>query len=435
MKKNEKFLFGEFPPVSAEEWKEKIIADLKGIPYDTLITKTLEGIEIQPFYHRETYRYIPFSYRPRGFKIVRPLIAPPGEEEITRAKSEKIDILRVETDIPPVAKPHGKLRLAVTAPQMNESLARQLSDARIDFSFNPLTRLVRTGAWQKSEKDDFRRFMDALNRYPAMQVEIDAAAPQNAGAHIVQQIAFALSQANDLTERVGKAVIPRIRFKTAVGYHYFFEMAKFKALRYLWHKLSKRKRTRIYAEPSLRNKSVLDPYMNMLRTGMESMAAVLGGADEVGNYPYDYLMNGGTSHSRRLASNQLILLKTEAKFQAAAGATEKSYYIEHIAYELARRALELWKEWEKRGNFTRNFLSGTIQSAVRNTAQIEQAWFDEGKLTLTGVNKYPLENEMPSPARIPIPSEDVKERIAEPLRLRRLAEKIELTRFRQNEKR
>jgi hypothetical protein len=44
----------DFPPVSSDEWKEKIIKDLRGKPFEDLIRKNKEGIEVKPAYHSDT---------------------------------------------------------------------------------------------------------------------------------------------------------------------------------------------------------------------------------------------------------------------------------------------------------------------------------------------------------------------------------------------
>ena len=51
---NEESLFSHFPSVSAKQWKQKIQFELNGADYnDTLVTQTLEGISIKPFYHKD----------------------------------------------------------------------------------------------------------------------------------------------------------------------------------------------------------------------------------------------------------------------------------------------------------------------------------------------------------------------------------------------
>ena len=48
-----KHLMNDFKAVTAKEWRQKIQVDLKGVDYESLITHTLEGIDIKPFYHQE----------------------------------------------------------------------------------------------------------------------------------------------------------------------------------------------------------------------------------------------------------------------------------------------------------------------------------------------------------------------------------------------
>ena len=54
MTANKEKLFGQFPPVSTAEWKEKVIADLKGADFDKkLVWRTNEGFNVQPMYRAE----------------------------------------------------------------------------------------------------------------------------------------------------------------------------------------------------------------------------------------------------------------------------------------------------------------------------------------------------------------------------------------------
>ena len=66
-------LFAEFPPVSTEEWEEKIQADLKGADYEKkLVWKTSEGFKVKPYYRKEDLVKIDFtSLNPAEFPYVR----------------------------------------------------------------------------------------------------------------------------------------------------------------------------------------------------------------------------------------------------------------------------------------------------------------------------------------------------------------------------
>jgi len=424
-----KDLFKEFSPVSARQWKEKILADLKGDDYAKLITPTLEGIDIQPFYHRETYSYLPFRFQPGPYRIVRAWEQQPSREQLEAAREHLVELVRFPVgEKMDYAVPEGlETRLELTEP--DDNLANFLEKQGYHYGFNPYQHLLSRGEWHRSQETDMQWTLNRLAKDKLMTLEIDTAVFQNAGANITQQIAFALAQANEWLENGGSAVASRMRFGFAVGYHYFFEIAKFKAFRYLWKKLSGRTRTVIYARPSLRNKTLFDPYVNMLRTGMEVMAAVLGGADEIGNIPYNAVYRRNDENAQRLASNQLLILREEARFEQMRHAREGSYYVEQIAVELARNALDLWKKIENAGGFTPALLSGMLHEMVDEIALREQALFDEGKLVLTGTNKYILEDERPPEADKEIFSRPVKGKVIRPFVVRRLSEKIEKERL------
>ena len=63
-------LFDEFPSVSSKQWKQKIQVDLKGADYNkTLLSHTLEGITIKPFYHSDSYRELDVPTSNKEFNI------------------------------------------------------------------------------------------------------------------------------------------------------------------------------------------------------------------------------------------------------------------------------------------------------------------------------------------------------------------------------
>ena len=68
---NELTLATDFPPVSYDEWKAKVVADLKGAPFEKkLVTRTPEGIDIQPLYTAVDW---PSDGDPSGFPGFMPL--------------------------------------------------------------------------------------------------------------------------------------------------------------------------------------------------------------------------------------------------------------------------------------------------------------------------------------------------------------------------
>ncbi len=427
---DKKYLFEDFPPISAKEWKQKIQFDLKGADYQSLITHTLEGIDIKPFYHGDEFERLDFEMKRVDFRSVLLLDRIPSREE-TEHMLKGVDKIRIRVsglqNIPEHIWQNERIVL--------ETGASVLPDP-VDFShkalvtINPLTRLAAKGRWSENEESDFEKLRNWLNAGNPVAVEVDAALYQYAGANIVQQIAYALSQLQYLSERLGEEIVPYLRVKWATGYHYFFEMAKFKAFRYLFSLIRNDKEAGnkivLYAQPSFRNKTRSDAYVNMLRTGMEVMAAVLGGVDEAGNFAYDFVYNDLNTSAERWARNQLVILKEEAVFKDLGLMTEGAYYVENIAVRLAEKALALFKQLEAGGGYLNKLKDGTVQRKIAQMAEKEQALFDEGKLVLTGTNKYPSQEErLPEVKRVLYPGQKGVKTLVRPIVPKRLSEAAE----------
>ncbi len=423
----EKFLFEEFKPVSAREWKEKITEDLKGGDFASLITPTLENIHIQPFYHLDLYKSLDFDYEPTDFQIG---YAPEKIEDrafLEKLSEKKVDFvewsLKAE-DFDLTFWQDYKNQMHFFVRDSFSSGWENLLSRDFTIYFDPLGNMVK--GIESFEEKKWEERVGRINRYSNAFVSVDMSIYQNAGGNIVTQLTMGLWQAS---EYVNRGIDPeKIEFKTAVGYHYFFEIAKLKTLRYLWHKISGVEPDRIIirAEPSLRNKTIFDPYVNMLRTGMEVMAAVLGGANRIVNHPYNKIFAREDEKTIRWAVNQLHILKEEAKIKDYLPALNGAYYMEHIAWELAEKTMNFLREQTGNKSFVQAWKEGFIRKQVDEDARKEQQLFDEGKLILTGTNKYinPEEKEPEIEKDIfstPLPPENG----VTPLYVKRLSEDIE----------
>ncbi len=201
----------------------------------------------------------------------------------------------------------------------------------------------------------------------------------NAGATAVQELAFALAAG---VERLA-AGDRDLSFVFAVGSNYFFEIAKLRAIRLLWTQA-----TRAFGVPAtlvlhvrtaIANKSLYDPYTNLLRVTTEALSAVLGGCDALIVEPFEF--------SDRLAVNVQLLLKHEAHLDQAADPAAGSYYVEWLTDALAREAWKLFQQVEAKGGFSRSqaFIGETIETSRKAL----EAAVSSRRRTLVGVNNYP----------------------------------------------
>ena len=456
----EKPLFDEFDPVSAKAWKQQIQYDLKGKDYnENLVWESPEGIHIKPFYHRDDLQNVDLitSQRPLSWQIAQEILV----ADTAKANSKALDILQrgaesliftlpsesieidrllagIDTEKVPVQFNFRFLSLDYLKKCLNGS---ENSTGNLHLNIDIIGHLAKTGNWFFNENKDFGILRDILaansQRKTANMMGIDASLYQNAGANIVQQLAYALAHANEYLNRLDSGSIGKLTFNIAVGSHYFFEIAKIRALRKLWETLAPEyglpTECHITAHPSQRNKTLYDYNVNMLRTTTECMSAILGGADTVCNLPYDALFDKDNEFAERIARNQLLILKEESYFDAIENPASGSYYIESLTQQLAEKALVPFKDIELNGGFLKQLKSHTIQRKIKESAQKEQHLFDTEKEILVGTNAYqnPADTRKADLELHPFVTTESKKTLIEPIVKKRLAEGVEKGRLKE----
>lgn len=220
---------------------------------------------------------------------------------------------------------------------------------------------------------------------------IDISLHQNAGASIIQQLATALSKIKDLVEIFGEDLFRRLTIRLAVGSNYFFEIAKIRALKLLYNQLSKEYGLDdipfLFAETTMRNKSVNDAENNLIRSALELSAAMIGGADAV--FSNDFRINDSPTLSQEISFKQQIVLAYESIINVFDDGANGSYYIEEITGQFAENAWNLFLEMENEGGYCALLKSGKLQREICTQGMKEQQWVEEGRIKLVGVNMYP----------------------------------------------
>lgn len=220
---------------------------------------------------------------------------------------------------------------------------------------------------------------------------IDISLHQNAGASIIQQLATALSKIKDLVEIFGEDLFTRLTIRLAVGSNYFFEIAKIRALKLLYNQLSKEYGRDdipfLFAETTMRNKSVNDAENNLIRSALELSAAMIGGADAV--FSNDFRINDSQTLSQEISFKQQIVLAYESIINVFDDGANGSYYIEEITGQFAENAWNLFLEMENEGGYCALLKSGKLQREICTQGMKEQQWVEEGRIKLVGVNMYP----------------------------------------------
>jgi methylmalonyl-CoA mutase len=450
-----KHLFNDFAPVSAKEWKQKIQFELKGADYnETLIWNTPEDIKVKPFYDKEDVKeVISVATKVSEFKICQNIFVHDIDKSIERA----LDSLKrgaesirftIEDETIDVVK------LLATLPLENTSIFFHLSFISIDFvqklakiattkkatiycNIDPIGQLAKEGNWfTTSEKTNFDTLNNLIKKDSSLSlISVNSTLYQNAGANIVQQIAYTLAHANEYFNRIETSTPQTMVLEIAVGTNYFFEIAKLRAIRLLFNLIAKEYKQNwtchLVVTPTKRNKTLYDYNVNMLRTTTECMSAILGGADTIANLPYDALYHKDNEFGDRIARNQLLILKNESYFDKVNNPSDGSYYIESLTQQLADKALALFKDIEANGGFLKQLNEGIIKRKIQESADKEQNLFDTGKEILLGTNKHANKDDrMKNDLELfPFVKIKLRKTLITPIIEKRLAEKIEQERL------
>ncbi|UKM65021.1 methylmalonyl-CoA mutase subunit beta [Flavobacteriaceae bacterium GSB9] len=450
-----KSLFSEFNEVSAKQWKQKIQFDLQGANYnDALVWKSNQGIDVKPFYHADDFKTCPepsnteaskwkisqsiyvadveksnlnaIDAIERGAENINFII--PSENFALESLLKNIDIKHVSLNIQPLF--------------LSETFVEKILDysekAQITVNTDIIGNLAKTGNFFKNLNDDFIQFNPIIKSTKTINVNLSLY--QNAGATMVQQIAYGLAHTNEYLnhfENQNKSVLQDLKmiFNVSVGTNYFFEIAKLRALRKLWRTLAAEYQAPlncyIYTTPTKRNKTLYDYNTNMLRTTTECMSAILGGSNIICNLPYDVIYHKTNAFAERIARNQLLILKHESYFNAVDNPSDGSYYIEKLTEQLAEKALSLFKDIENQGGFLKQLKNGTIQRKIKESALKEQEQFNKKEKVLVGTNSFinPDDRMKKELELFPFVKVNPRKTLIEPIIEKRLAEPLEQKRL------
>ncbi|MFZ5927409.1 MAG: methylmalonyl-CoA mutase family protein [Acidobacteriota bacterium] len=214
---------------------------------------------------------------------------------------------------------------------------------------------------------------------PLPEGVVNGAAHHERGATAVQELGFTIAEASD--RLAAGAAVAGLAF--GIGSVYFMEIAKLRAARLLYARVAEAygqsPGTRIHAVTALSNKSIYDPWTNLLRSTTEALAGVLGGADS--------LRVQAAGYPARLARNVQLILKEEAHLDKVADPAGGSWFIESLTASLAAEAWKLFQQVESMGGFAK--ARAFIDSSVAAAREAKEKEFASRRRVMVGVNNYP----------------------------------------------
>ncbi|MDF2448244.1 MAG: methylmalonyl-CoA mutase [Bacteroidota bacterium] len=394
-------LFSEFNPVTANQWKEQLIKDLKGIDYKNLIWETNSGFKIQPFYTKADLKGNPSPlFHLNDWSICEMILV--NEEKA--ANQQALDALE-----------HGASGLIF---QISKK-----TDFSLLLSGISLKHIYTLFKIESHVQEDLLNYFMSHNCGTNCFIECDevlrgiitapnhticanASLYQESGSNTVHELAFTLAHVNEYLTL--NSTVSIIHLTVSVGGDFFMEIGKLRALRrllqFLMDQYSINAKIHIHAQTTSLNKSAADSYNNLLRSTTEAMSAAIGGANSVCVLPFDQPFKAPGDFSLRMARNQQLILKEESYLNAVADISAGSYYIESLTETLCQLAWEEFKDLEAKGGLFECLKLNTIQKIISEDAQRLIQQFKDGKLVLVGVNKFQNKNESPEELKVIKPS-------------------------------
>ncbi|MET4562423.1 methylmalonyl-CoA mutase [Lysinibacillus parviboronicapiens] len=397
----------EFEKPSFSEWQDAAIKALKGKPFESLLTKTSEGITLEPLYTQES------------------LVAKLGEEldkQVATIRSlQNRQVFRVAQQV------YADTSEAFFA-QLDDSLARGNEivtvDSRVNFEWTEeevaqLATYFSEYSFKitvKSAKDPLLAVFDniaadkrkvvngfivsqnpiTLADFPNVRTYVaDTIVYHNEGANAVQELAYALATAAKYAEQEEsfEAFSKKFYVSFAVDTQFFTEIAKLRAFKVLWkafssaYGITENVKIPTVVETSLRSFSKLDVYVNLLRAANEALSGLIGGADVFTVHPHDALTKP-TEQSVRIARNVSLVLKEETNVLKITDPAGGSYFIESLTADFVKKAWALFLEIEAAGGMDAYTASGKLAAELEVSYQARLKATQTRKQSLIGTNIY-----------------------------------------------
>ena len=443
-------LFNEFPPITTAEWEKKILSDLKGADYEKkLIWNTEEGFRVKPYYRAEDLNGLEYisclkKEQPGIFNtgvyndwIVRQDILTTNITEANRLALDAVghgaDAIGLNAKEITTHKQMSTLLAGIdpaktwiyftgskSYPLTLELFFYEVSvrglngdHLRGGINFDPLTYLLLHGDFYISFSNNLEETEYLLNaikkRLPLFRaITINGHYFQNSGSTLVQELGFSLASANEYLDSLtakGFAIdflAPKMLFHFACGSNYFMEIAKLRAARILWARIIEQYNPKepeslrmfIHASTATWNKTIYDPYVNMLRTTTEGMSAAIGQTDSLAINPFDMPFRQPDDFSARIARNQQLIFKEESYLNRISDPASGAYFIERLTDSLAQYSWDLFRKVEGMGGMIAAVKAGFIQDEIEKNCNRKEDDIARRKSVLIGTNKFPELQEM-----------------------------------------
>ncbi|MGE0339544.1 MAG: methylmalonyl-CoA mutase family protein [Xanthobacteraceae bacterium] len=436
-------LASEFPAASRDDWMKLVESALKGAPFEKkLVSKTYDGIAIQPLYERAN-NAVRVAGRPdgepwavlqridlrdpkeankqalrdlengaTGLTLVFPgaignygFALPATKDALAQVLDQVwIDAIDIELDLGMQSK-DAAAWLAEIAKERGIDPAK----TKFRFGYDPLGMIAHHGGapmpWKEIAPVFAANIADLKKQgFDSRFACADGRVIHASGGSEAQELAFVLASGVAYLRALEAHDFPldearrALFFRLAADSDQFLTIAKFRALRKLWARIEdasalEPKPIFISAETAWRMMTRRDPNVNMLRMTMAVAAAGFGGADAITVLPHTIALGLPDGFARRIARNTQAILLEESNLFRVGDPAAGSGSIEALTFELCEAAWKLFQEIEAAGGLADALQTGLVQKKVAAARAARARNIAIRKDAITGVSEFPNVNE------------------------------------------
>lgn len=366
----------QFQADTTEAWKARVQKELKDKPYeDFLVWKSLDGFEIEAWQNQLPENLPQIKPNAQPWKSLEPVY----ETDAQQANEAALAALMSGAE-------------ALWFEKSFQGAAAEVATNKIDTNIAPV--FIKHMSFTDSHQDLLRKGESVAFEAGKMQL-INGLRLRQRGANAVTEIALTIAQALEIGQQIGFET-PMI-FKLGYGSGFLTELAKTRALRWLWQSILANENQEITNPEIIACNLQIgyahnDEHTNILRATTAGLSAVIGGAQYVMIEPWNKAWNESDKMAKRISRNIHNLMRDESKLDKNLNQADGSYFIENLTVAMAEKAWLLVQEIESKGGFSAFAKSGELKALLESERDQLIEAHKSGKKTLLGVNKFPPAN-------------------------------------------
>lgn len=424
-------LFQEFISHTNEDWKQQVIKDLKGKDFNENLTWIIdENIKVNSFYDGEKVHEIPLrsiqQSQNQGFVKTwnyREIIKYKSEKETNKLIVSQLEVgtesfmiefsglIEKEFEVKKLLR-NIKISATPFFFKVENNALHFVNELQIIAPYHwkgginndILGRFFTSGNYAMNEWEGMKQILGKVQNFIYFKTfTINGNVFHNAGANVAQEVAYTLASALETVDKISQQnvglllIMQKIEFSISVGTNYFAEVAKIRALKFLWNKiliegygLDKQNipPIAVHCVTSSFFNSSNSPHTNILRATTESMSAIIGGCDSLSIRAFDETFQESDEFSRRISRNISTILKVESYFDKVIDPSAGSYLIEKLTFEIAEQSFKLLQEVENKGGIVEAFKQNFVQNELNRNFENQLRQLKTDEKIMVGVNKF-----------------------------------------------